>query len=108
MAQNSADVLLVTVTEVEGRAVLDVFREATKQEARSTKIDGRYYFDLGVILDAKVFMTRCEMGAIGLDASLLSVQKGIDALSPAAVIMVGIAFGMDEGKQTIGDILVAE
>ena len=29
------------------------------------------------------------------------------ALSPSAVIMVGIAFGLDENKQQIGDILVS-
>src|SRR5713101_2765238 len=108
MAPNSSDILLVTVTEVEGKAVLEVFREATEQKARPIIIDGRHYLKLGAIHGATVAMTQSEMGAGGIDASQMTVQKAIDALSPAAVIMVGIAFGMDEGKQAIGDILVAE
>jgi nucleoside phosphorylase/tetratricopeptide (TPR) repeat protein len=108
MVRAPADVLLVTVTKVESKAVLDVFGEATKRKARPFEIAGRTYFDLGAILGATVAMTQSEMGAGGLGAALQAVQKGIDALSPAAVIMVGIAFGVDEGKQAIGDILVSE
>jgi nucleoside phosphorylase len=108
MGVKSADILLVTVTKVEGRAVLDVFAEATRQRATPVEIDGRTYFALGSINGAPVFMTQSEMGAAGLGASLLTVQKGIEALSPGAIIMVGIAFGVDESTQEIGDILVAE
>ncbi len=53
-------------------------------------------------------MVQSEMGAGGLGASLQTAQKGIEALSPAAVIMVGIAFGMNAEQQAIGDILVTE
>ena len=106
MPAGLADVLLVTVTKVESKAVLAVFQEATKQKPQPVEIDGRTYFSLGTISGARVSMTQSEMGAGGLDASLQTVQKGIDALSPAAVIMVGIAFGISEEKQAIGDILV--
>jgi hypothetical protein len=74
MATNSADILLVTVTEVEGKAVLKVFEDATGKKASSIIIDGRHYFKLGAIHGATVAMTQCEMGAGGLDASLITVQ----------------------------------
>jgi len=48
-----------------------------------------------------------QMGAVGLGASQQAVHKGIEALSPDAVILVGIAFGVDSSKQSIGDVLVA-
>jgi nucleoside phosphorylase len=86
----------------------DARLQATGQKARPTSIDERIYFDLGAINGARAFLVQSEMGAGGLGASLQTVQKGIDALSPAAVIMVGIAFGVNEQKQTIGDILVTE
>ncbi|MFZ4526135.1 MAG: hypothetical protein ACOYOE_11480 [Chlorobium sp.] len=35
-------------------------------------------------------------------------QKSIEALKPSAVIIAGIAFGVNEKKQAIGDILVTE
>jgi nucleoside phosphorylase len=94
-----ADVLVVTVTKVESRAVLQAFEPAAGRKARPHSVDERMYFDLGAINGARVFLTQSEMGSGGLDASLLTVRKGIDALSPAAVIMVGIAFGVNDQKQ---------
>ena len=66
------------------------------------------YQDLGVVNSAKVFLVQSEMGSVGLGASLLTIQKGIYALSPSAVIMAGIAFGIDSKKQSIGDVLVSK
>ncbi|MDX6269062.1 MAG: hypothetical protein QOD28_285 [Acidobacteriota bacterium] len=100
-----ADVLLITVTKVESTAVLQVFREATGNESHPTQIDNRTYQDLGVINGARVFMSQSQMGS---GASQQTVQKGIAALSPRAVIMVGIAFGVNAAKQSIGDILVSQ
>ena len=102
-----ADVLLVTATEVETEAVLESFATAGPPPA-ADHIDGRVYFDLGTVTGARVRLTQCEMGTGGLGASQQAVDKGIAALSPAVVIMVGIAFGMNERKQGIGDVLVTE
>jgi nucleoside phosphorylase len=105
---DKADVLIVTVTEVESRAILQNFQPVAGHRATPCSIDERTYFDLGTINGAQVFLTQSEMGTSGIDASLQTVRKGIEALSPSAVIMVGIAFGINEKKQAIGDILVAE
>lgn len=98
------DILLVTATAAETTAVIDVF--GVNDKPRS--IDGRVYFDLGRVNGALVKLTQCEMGAGGLGGSLQAVSKGIAALSPTGVVMVGIAFGASEERQSIGDILVAE
>jgi nucleoside phosphorylase/DNA-directed RNA polymerase subunit RPC12/RpoP len=103
-----ADVLIVTVTKIESQSVLDVFSQATGQVAKRVPLDGKMYRDLGVVNEANVFMVRSEMGAGGLGAAQQTVHKGINSLSPAAVVMVGIAFGANENKQTIGDILVSK
>lgn len=103
----NADVLIVTVTKVESKAVVEVFKEATGQSDRTIQIGDRMYHDLGTVNETRVFMVRSEMGTSSLGASQQTVQKGIAALSPAAVIMVGIAFGIDNKKQAIGDILVS-
>src|SRR3989454_2526218 len=102
----SCDVLLVTATEVEARAVLNTF-------PRQDSISGwRYagnntYFDLGVIGGARTFLVQSEMGAGGPAGATLVVYEGIKALSPSAVIMVGIAFGLIPKEQRPGDILVS-
>jgi nucleoside phosphorylase len=102
-----ADVLIVTVTKVESQAVMEAFAEAAGQKPRPQRIGDRVYHDLGEITSARVFMALSEMGTGGVGASQQAVQKGIEALNPDAVIMVGIAFGVNEQKQAIGDILVA-
>jgi nucleoside phosphorylase/tetratricopeptide (TPR) repeat protein len=103
-----ADVLIVTVTKVESQAVLKAFKETTGKPSKASPIESKMYRDLGVVNDTSVFMVQSEMGAGGLGAAQETVQKGIEALSPSAVIMVGIAFGVDDKKQKIGDILVSQ
>ena len=103
-----ANVLIVTVTKVESQAVIQAFEQFTGHQSIAESINARVYFNLGEVNGAQVFLTQSEMGSGGLDAALLTVCKGIDTLSPAAVIMVGIAFGINEEKHSIGDILVAE
>ncbi len=108
MTMMHADYLIITVTKVESTAILQAFQEATACQAEPETIDDRIYFDLGEVNGARAFMVQSEMGAGGLGASQQTVQKGIEALSPVGVIMAGIAFGIDEEKQAIGDILVAQ
>src|SRR2546423_8095059 len=101
-----ADLVLVTATEVEARAVLKVF------QPQNTTFVHRYigektYFDLGVIGGARTFLVQSEMGAGGPAGASLVVYEAIKALSPSAVIMVGIAFGLIPQEQSPGDILVS-
>lgn len=107
MPRPAADVLIVTVTPTESKAVLHAFAQATGGNAKTLTVDDRVYRDLGEINGTRVFMALSEMGATGLGAAQQAVQKGIAALQPHAVIMVGIAFGINEEKQSIGDILVS-
>ncbi len=102
------DILIITVTKVESQAVMKVFQELTGAPPQPEKIDQRIYRNLGVVNGARIFMAQSEMGTSGLGASQQTVQKGILALNPLAVIMIGVAFGIDEDKQLIGDILVSK
>ncbi|HEY5002743.1 MAG TPA: SIR2 family protein [Ktedonobacteraceae bacterium] len=97
-----ADVLLVTATEPEATAILDY---CPNSELRF--IGQRAYHDLGSIGGARTFMVQSEMGSDGLSGSRFTVEDGINALSPSAVIMVGIAFGLNEEEHHLGDILVS-
>lgn len=102
-----ADVLLVTVTEVEALAVFAELQARLGRPMSRFFVGGKVYYDLGPIGGAGVAMVQSEMGAGGLGAALLTVQQAISDLAPAAIIMVGIAFGVDEARQRIGDLLVA-
>lgn len=98
----AADVLLVTVTETEANAILDIFPDAKPHYGKI-----KTYHELGIIGGARTFMVQSEMGSTGPGASLLTINDGIQTLSPSAIVMVGIAFGFNPKKQQIGDILVS-
>ena len=105
--REKADLLLVTATEVETRAILNVF-PAQNETVRQSYIDDNTYFDLGIIGGARTFLVQSEAGAGGPAGATLVVHESIKALSPSAVIMVGIAFGLIPKEQHPGDILVSQ
>ena len=96
------DVLLVTVTDVEAQAVITSF-----PTAKLCHLGDQAYHDLGILAGARIFMVQSEMGSGGQSGSILTIQEAIDVLHPSAIIMVGIAFGIDQKKRHIGDILVS-
>lgn len=65
------------------------------------------YNELGTHGGYRLINTICEMGAGGVGASQQRTQQAIEHWHPKAIIAVGIAFGVDEAKQRIGDVLVA-
>jgi nucleoside phosphorylase len=103
-----ADILLVTVNKHETQAILTAFKEATGFFAKEDTIDDRVYRDLGVINETRVYHALSEMGSAGPGATQQTVDKGVRALMPGAVIAIGIAFGVNEKRQRIGEILVSE
>ena len=99
-------IVLVTVNENETQALLDAFVGEGKSPAQVTK-GGLTYSDLGVHGGCQIVHTVCEMGASGIGASQQRTGDAIVHWQPKAVIALGIAFGLDETKQTIGDVLVS-
>lgn len=102
-----ADLLLVTVTDSETDAVYAMLTEQYGRQPQTVIVDNRPYVDLGLLGEARVFLIRCEMGAVGGGASLLTIDTAIRSLSPCNVIMVGIAFGLRPESHQVGDVLVA-
>jgi nucleoside phosphorylase len=99
-----ADVLLVTATSVETEAVLACVPKKSK-----VSILNRAYHDLDLIGGARIVLVQLpHIGTVGSGGSLKTIETAIEALSPWAVIMVGIAFGFDPANQRIGDILISE
>jgi nucleoside phosphorylase len=100
-------ILLVTATKTETQAVLDVFSKASGFQWKRFDIKGKIYYDLSIINNANIYMVQSEMGTSSPGAALLTIHNAINAISPDAVIMVGIAFGIDSQRQKLGDILVS-
>jgi nucleoside phosphorylase len=102
-----ADVLLVTVTDGETRAVFEALLAQTGQTPAQQYLGDKTYYDLGRVGGARVWLVRSEMGAVVPGGAFATVYGAIGAVRPAAIVMVGIAFGTDERRQSVGDVLVA-
>jgi nucleoside phosphorylase len=102
------DVVLVTVNDHETEAVYTEFKAATATKAVPVSLEGRLYHNLGTVNGTTVYHALSEMGSGGAGGMQQTVEKAIRALDPAAVIAVGIAFGVNEDDQEIGDILLSK
>jgi nucleoside phosphorylase len=103
-----ADIVLVTVNEHEVNELLAVFKDATGIECSDYPLQGRVYRDLGTINGTSVFHAHSQMGSGSAGATQQTTERAIQALRPKAVINIGIAFGVNEKKQKIGEILISK
>lgn len=100
--------LIVAVTDVE-RDVL--FKKLTPIDGENQVLQlphnsNTYY--IGKLGIQEVTVLIVGMGAVSRDSTMNKITEAIDLLKPKALIMVGIAFGMDKTKQKIGDVLISQ
>ena len=95
-------VVLITYNEHETAAVFDRFAPGG---GASEHRAGRSFTRLGAFHGWQLVHL---VSGQGEGQSQLSTAKAIAAWHPRAVIAVGIAFGVDSAKQSIGDVLVSE
>ncbi|MEF8712119.1 MAG: pentapeptide repeat-containing protein [Accumulibacter sp.] len=100
----NAPILLVTFNDNEFQAVRDKFwpREMGNPPTRGTGEE--IVDDLGVVNDWQVWHAHSRQGNPASQRSVTTLAK---AHSPYAVIAVGIAFGLNDRKQRIGEVLVS-
>jgi nucleoside phosphorylase len=104
----TVDVLFVTATKVETVALLEAFGFPAGTRPPRRTIGSLVYYDLGEHGGALAWLVQTtSTGTIGPGGATLVVLEGIDTLDPYWVVLVGIAFGVDESKQKIGDVLIA-
>jgi nucleoside phosphorylase len=102
-------VLMVTVTDVEWISVAMRLRPLPGRERLLKSTLGRDTYHVGVLgLYAVALVQQTNMGGGGIGGAYLTVQAAINLFKPKAVIMVGVAFGMQPEAQRYGDVLVAK
>jgi nucleoside phosphorylase len=107
MANRRAEVLILTVNPHETTALAEALSAVSGHPHNPATINKRVYNDFGLINGARVFHVLSEMGTGGRGGAQRTVDEAIRALKPLAVIAVGIAFGVNQKKQSIGDILIS-
>lgn len=103
-----ADVLILTATATEREAVLSFIHPWPSSDyILQGSLGSRSYY-LGRLGDYPVALTSSVMGSGGRQGSTITALKAIEDVNALAVVLIGIAFGMDRAKQRLGDVIVAE
>lgn len=97
-------ILIVTVNDAESEAVLDTF--SPNQRARL--FGAKTYFYLSIHGNVPVLMVRSEQGIATVGGAQSTITQAIQDLKPQAVIMCGVAYGLSQDTQQLGDILVSK
>lgn len=102
------DVLVMTVTDTERAAFLPFLKPLPGQRAvlRGAISDITYRF--GKFGRYGIAHVESTMGGGGRQGATLTAEKAISELKPKALILLGIAFGVNRKKQRLGDVIVAE
>lgn len=100
--------LIVTATETETSAMHNAMKPIANHDKLFQIHEGANTYYLGMFGKYIVAHVQCGMGSSGRESSIITIGDAINALKPRFVIMIGIAFGVDEEKQKIGDVLISE
>lgn len=109
-------ILILVENKLEEFATLDAFDafdlSIDRVEARiceDAEIYGnRFYNDLGKYHGVQVYICVTGRGSGGVGASIVSIMNEINGINICAVILIGTAFGTNDKKQKIGQVLVSE
>lgn len=101
-------ILLVTATDLETEYTHINLKPMDGYTKIIQVFEGNQTYFFGMFGLYKVAHVQCAMGSISRASSIMTVSTALGKLKSKIVIMVGIAFGVDENSQNIGDVFVAE
>ncbi len=100
------DLLVFVATQTEEEQFLEAaLRLGIAIEQKRSRL-GNYYY-LGYVGDLLLNAVRIEMGPMSYGGSASSGILFQQATTATGIIQVGMAFGIDRERQTIGDVLVS-
>lgn len=99
-------ILIATATDLESEIL---FSNAEEKGIKPTIKNFKTFsaVSLGVTKNCDIYFVQSQMGSSGPGGSALTINDAIEQLEPDSVISLGIAFGSNQDKQTIGDVLVS-
>jgi len=103
---DSMQVLLIVATDIELDVTIDICKKNNAILIPFISTEFSYFI---AKFDTKcVYIVKSQMGSGGPGGSTLTTADAIMKLSPRIVVMGGIAFGANNDKQKIGDVLLSE
>ncbi len=105
---DSINFLIVTATEIETIELHNCLKPIPNENGLLKVYNKNNTYYLGIFGLYNIVHVQCEMGSSTKAGSIVTVKNAIQDFDPKAIIMVGIAFGVNKDKQQIGDVLVSE
>ncbi len=106
--QDKSLFLFVTATETESKALHKRMLPIRGNDISKCPV-GMYTYYIGMLGLYPIIHIQCDdMGAVGKRAAIVTVTDAIQQWQPDGIVMVGIAFGRDQKKQKLGDVLIAK
>jgi nucleoside phosphorylase len=100
--------LIVTATDLETEILHSKLKTIPGEEKLLVAHHEERTYYKGVFGEYTCIHVQCDtMGSIGVTSSIITVREAIRLTKPKATVMIGIAFGIDNEEQKIGDVLVA-
>jgi len=99
--------LVVVATDVEESVLQEVLRRRYGRSLDTLILKKTVARGMGAFRRGSASYVRCRMGGHSLRGASDVVRDAIDELAPREVVMVGIAFGIDDQRQPIGTVLVS-
>lgn len=102
-------VLIISANYVEGVIVTRrLMQSAGKEKLDAYPIDGHLYQFASIDSIPVLHIWPTDKSSYTLYGSFSAVDGALDRFSPKYVLAVGVAFGIDPNKQSLGDVLVAK
>jgi nucleoside phosphorylase len=100
--------LIVTATEIETEETHKKLIPLNGFLTILQTYDGSHTYFCGMFGKYVIVHVQSNMGSIARDGTIITVLNALQTFNPKIAIMIGIAFGVDEIKQKIGDVLISE
>lgn len=98
--------LFVTVNKIETEIMNSSIKPLSGKEKIETEYGDNLMYKLGMLGRYNVVSVRSEMGTSDPGAIRDTLEEAIEYCNPIAVFLVGVAWGANEEKQNIGDVLI--
>jgi len=105
---NGQLILLVTVTEIEINETRSKLSPLDGYDKILKVFKDNYTYYIGKFGKYGIALVQSGMGSMSANGSIITVKTALDNIKSPIVIMIGIAFGVDDTKQNIGDVLISE
>lgn len=106
--ENKNWLLLVTVNDIETNSLLSRLKPLKDYSDILVAYNKNNTYFIGRFGAYNVIHVQSDMGAMNRDAVMTTVDNAIKMWNPRGIIMVGVAWGMNKGKQSIGDVLISK